>query len=73
MPCGFLVTPTLFLMSELCSPEGRGIPDISAQALNFLIIQVIDEILAVGTSCAPVRLSMLPLPPLCVVHPRTAS
>ncbi|KAH9045777.1 peptidase S8/S53 domain-containing protein [Lactarius pseudohatsudake] len=34
------------------NPGGRGIPDISAQALNFMIVVAHQDILADGTSCA---------------------
>ena len=56
----------------LCSPNGRGIPDISAQAVNFWYVRNMQFTLRSGTSgSTPVRLPLLP--PLCVVHPRAPS
>ena len=51
--------PDLFLLNSLCSPNGRGIPDISAQAYDFQIFLSGKIIHQDGTSCsAPVRLSL---------------
>ena len=42
---------------RLCSPVGRGIPDIAVQAANFQVIIKGATHLVTGTSCsAPVRL-----------------
>ncbi len=64
----------LFLLCNfrgLCSAAGRGIPDISAQALKFYMVNNNRGFYVSGTSCSvPVR---LPLPPLCVVRPRASS
>ncbi|KAH9054643.1 peptidase S8/S53 domain-containing protein [Lactarius vividus] len=51
----------------LYNSEGRGIPDIAAQALGFVVFLRNVGIIVEGTSCStPVYLSMLHL--LCVVH-----
>ncbi|KAH8994273.1 subtilisin-like protein [Lactarius akahatsu] len=52
-------------------PGGRGVPDISAQALKFFYFHKGRLRVGSGTSVAtPVRAS---LPPLCVIHPRAPS
>ena len=54
-------------MRNLCSPAGRGIPDVSAQAINFGIVVNGKAVPFSGTSCStPVHLSLLP--PLCFVR-----
>jgi hypothetical protein len=61
---GAVTRPDRFLLRNLRSPWGRGIPDISAQALNYMIVN--NKILQPwkGTSCSvPVRFS--PSPPPC--------
>ncbi|KAF8265001.1 subtilisin-like protein [Lactarius quietus] len=46
--------------SGLYNPGGRGVPDISAQALNYVIFKKGAGIIVDGTSCAvPVRLSLV--------------
>ena len=59
--------PDLFLHRHyrgLSSAEGRGIPDISAQALNYFVVLKNQGFSASGTSsAAPVRFF---LPPLCL-------
>jgi len=51
----------------LCSPAGRGIPDISAQAIQFNVVVDNRPLRVDGTSCAtPVQIFLLP--PLCVVQ-----
>ena len=58
---------------DLCSPNGRGYPDIAGQALNFVIVVNSVALVVSGTSCStPVGHSFL-LPPLRVVHPRAPS
>ena len=45
----------------MCSKDGRGIPDISAQALKFTIVFNNEKFAVGGTSCsAPVHLPFLP-------------
>ncbi len=52
----------LLLLCNLCSPFGRGVPDIAAQALKLPIILNGDAYIMSGTSgSTPVRLSLLPL------------
>ena len=54
-------------MRNLCSPAGRGIPDVSAQAINFGIVLDGEAFSFSGTSCStPVHLSLLP--PLCFIR-----
>ncbi|KAH8995578.1 subtilisin-like protein [Lactarius hatsudake] len=51
----------------LYNPEGRGIPDIAAQALKFITFLKKVGIIVAGTSCStPVCLSLLH--PFCIVH-----
>ena len=53
----------------MCSAYGRGIPDVSAQAVNFTIVFLTNTYRVSGTSAAaPVCLTSLA--PLCVVRPR---
>ncbi len=55
--------PDIFLLRNLCSPGGRGIPDIAAQALNYEIVVKNVPTVVSGTSCStPVCLSLLPAP-----------
>ncbi|KAH8995512.1 subtilisin-like protein, partial [Lactarius hatsudake] len=55
--------------SGLYNPEGRGIPDIAAQALKFRIFRRNVRTSAEGTSCStPVCHALLH--PLCVLHSR---
>jgi hypothetical protein len=54
----------------LCSPSGRGTPDISAQGVNFPIFLNGDEQIVSGTSgSAPVRLTLPLLPVSILEHP----
>ena len=67
MACsGVFVTVTssyLFSLCNLCSPGGRGIPDVSAQALAYKIVINQGPQTYHGTSCpTPVRLPLLPSP-----------
>ena len=53
----------LFLLCNLCSPEGRGYPDISAQAFNFSLIYGNTEYVEDGTIFSvSVCFSLLPAP-----------
>src|SRR6266702_7044851 len=62
-----LARPDLFLLCNLCSPAGRGIPDISAQAFHYNIILDNHVLRVGGTSCSvPVHICLLP--PFCVVQ-----
>ncbi len=58
-----IIQPDLFILCNLCSPEGRGIPDIAAQGDRFRFILNGFAYLVSGTSCSvPVRLFLLPAP-----------
>jgi tripeptidyl-peptidase-1 len=52
-----------FLLCNLCSPEGRGIPDIAAQAYRLPVIVGGSQRILSGTSCStPVRPFLLRVP-----------
>jgi hypothetical protein len=70
-----LPRPDLFsLYSNLCSPLGRGYPDIAAQAEDFQFVFRNVDPRADGTASAvSVRVSLLPALPLCVVHSQAPS
>jgi hypothetical protein len=71
-----LLLSDLFLFSlwNLCSPEGRGYPDIAARAEKFAVINnnIVDSVDGTG-SAASVCPSLLSAPPLCVVHYQATS
>jgi hypothetical protein len=55
--CHDLTYSCIVIFVGLCSAAGPGIPDIVAQALNFIIIKDNKHFLLNGTRCAvPVRL-----------------
>lgn len=59
-----VTSPNLFLLCNLCSSVGRAVPDIAAQAINFLIVNGGGNFAVDGTSyAAPV------CPSLLLVHP----
>ncbi len=60
--------PDLFLLHDFCSPIGRGIPDISAQALKFEFILNGNPKSFSGTSC--LALVRVLLPQLCSICPQ---
>lgn len=60
-------SPDYSLLRNFCglrSPVGRGIPDVSAQALNYHIIKLDEEYTVSGTSCSV---------PVCSPPPSTVS
>ena len=57
------IRPDQFIVCNLCSPGGRGIPDISAQGYQYLFACGGTAFYASGTSCStPVRLFHLSAP-----------
>ncbi len=58
-----VIRPNLLIHCNLCSPWGRGIPDIAAQAHRFSFVQDAEWYFVSGTSAStPVRPFLLPAP-----------
>jgi len=47
-----VTSPDLFLLCNLCSPEGRAVPDIAAQAIKLLVVNNGGYFAVNGTSYA---------------------